>query len=95
MESLILQRMGIDRMRTQARFLLFGGMVWSVPTALALADDPARLSGWGFALFSMGWIVAGIRQLAKYRAAVDTFEAEHGADAGKQEPVRMPRRGPE
>ncbi|MCM3696922.1 hypothetical protein [Microbacterium oleivorans] len=66
-----------------------------MPSALTLANEPARLSGWGFACFSMGWIIVGIRQLAKHRAAVGVFEAEHGADAGKQEPVRMPRRKPE
>ncbi len=92
MESLILQRMAIDRMRTHGRFLLCGGMVWSAPAALTLADDPARFSGWGFACFSIGWILVGLRQLAKHRAAVAAFETEHGADAGTQQPVQVPRR---
>lgn len=92
MEPLILQRMAIDRMRTHGRFLLFGGTVWSAPTALTLAEDASRVSGWGFLGLTIGWVAVGIRQLAKHRTAVTAFEAEHGVDAGKQEPVRVPPR---
>lgn len=92
MESLILQRMRIDRTRTWGRFLLIGGALWLVLSGLLIAADPSDISGFAFLGLTIGWIVVGSRQLARHRAAVAAFETEHGADAGTQQPVRMPRR---
>ena len=92
MESLILQRMRIDRTRTWGRVLLIGGALWLVLSGLLIAADPSDISGFAFLGLTIGWIVVGFRQLAKHRAAVAAFETEHGADAGTQQPVRMPSR---
>lgn len=92
MESLILQRMRIDRTRAQGRWMLAIGVAWFVLSVFSIIDDPARLSGWGFAGVAAGWIVVGTRNLRKYSAQVSAFEREHGANAGKQEPIQMPRR---
>ena len=92
MESLILQRMRIDRTRAQGRWMLVIGIVWFALSVFSIIDDPARLSGWGFAGVAAGWVVVGARHVRKYRSQVSAFEQEHGPEAGKQEPVQMPRR---
>lgn len=92
MESLILQRMRIDRTRTWGRFLLIGGAFWLVLSVLLIAADPSDISGFAFLGLTIGWMAMRFRQLAKHRAAVAASETEHGADAGTQQPVRIPSR---
>ena len=92
MESLILQRLRIDRTRALGRWMLVSGIAWFVLSVLMIVDDPASLSGWAFAGLFVGWVIVGTRYLRKYRAEVSAFEQKHGPDAGKQEPIQVPRR---
>ncbi|GAB2452563.1 hypothetical protein HD599_002634 [Conyzicola lurida] len=84
----IQQRIAIDRARTLALWMLGVGGIATVLTALQAALSPPDPLRWAMCAL---WVVLGvlgvIRLLAARRRRV-AFEAEHGRDAGRQEPIR-------
>lgn len=86
--SLIQQRIAIDRQRTIGLiFLVLAGALFLLG-AFSLATDPEREFLWtGVIVFGANAVMGAVTLIgasSKRRA----FEAEHGAGAGKQAPVR-------
>jgi hypothetical protein len=88
MTTLIQQRMVLDRQRGRARLQLGLGAFFALLAAIAFGRDADAWVPWGYLVIG---VVAGLlawRQLRAARRAIRAFEAEHGAGAGVQEPLR-------
>ena len=80
--------MAIDRARMRALFTLYGGVFFvGVYLAIGLVSE-FSLSTAALMLLGAMFVVQGIYALVGASRLKSTFEAEHGENAGKQEPVR-------
>ncbi|PRY69891.1 hypothetical protein B0I08_10113 [Glaciihabitans tibetensis] len=84
MASLIQQRMALDRARTRALFGVWGGaglaVVWAVGSILREFDPVSFVLAAGWVFIS----AVSVRTLRRARRDTESFEDEHGKDAGKQ-----------
>ncbi|WP_203138146.1 hypothetical protein [Microbacterium sp. JZ31] len=87
MESLIQQRIAVERERISALVLLASAVPLLLLGCVLLAFDPGRWYSW---LTTAGWVVLCLIAAARYiraRRRIRAFEAAHGKDAGRQRPV--------
>lgn len=85
MSSLIQQRMSIDRQRTQG-WVLFGfGAVLGALSLIEIAiDHDVSWFRWAGLVVMAGLALSGLRMRHQSERRRAAFEAEHGANAGKQ-----------
>ncbi|MDH6182175.1 hypothetical protein M2152_002357 [Microbacteriaceae bacterium SG_E_30_P1] len=85
-DSLIQQRIAIDRMR------IFGAVGTIAGAALLIGGLASAFSSetpsWWLLPVPLFLLAAGVTRLVIARRTRIEFEAEHGRDAGRQEPVR-------
>ena len=87
MASLIQQRMAIDRARIRALALLWGGAAFiGVYLAVGLLSE-FSLSAATLIVLGGVFMGQGIYSLKAASRLMSTFEAEHGKNAGTQQPV--------
>ncbi|WP_213816610.1 hypothetical protein [Glaciihabitans sp. dw_435] len=85
--SLIQERHGINRVRIVGICLAsLGGVLLIGEVLLAFVDSELHLD-WYFPALAAFILLNGAMQLRSSRKLRLAFEAKHGADAGKQEPV--------
>lgn len=87
MGSLIQDRMAIDRLRLSGLWMLVVGGLLAIVGALSLAGDSRPLRLYLIVVFTV-LAIMGIVRLVRARRRRIAFEARHGADAGKQQPIR-------
>jgi hypothetical protein len=81
--SLIQQRIALDRERAIATLLIVAGGVSVILGILTVVTRPDGLA-WVTAVWPMLLLGFGLFRLWAYRQSRKAFEAEHGADAGRQ-----------
>jgi len=88
-ESLIQQRIALERSRLIAASMVVGGALLVIATGASIVlRSTAAVPQW-FALVAWAAVViAGIVRLVTVRRRRIAFEAEHGADAGIQRRLR-------
>lgn len=88
-DGIIMQRMAVERGRSGAIYWIVAGCIFLSMSVTRGA--PENVLDWvllvGGAVFAVGLIVSGIFQLRARARRIAEFEAQHGADAGKQRPV--------
>ena len=87
MPSLIRQRMSLDRQRLRARWMLLWGFAL-VYFGVTLHLSASNWFAVPYLLFTLVVVAFGIIRVRTARRDRIAFEAEHGPDAGKQDPVR-------
>jgi hypothetical protein len=86
--SLIQQRMDIDRVRTRGLVgMWFGTVAFAVWLALLVRSGYDVLYVPQVVLSAL-IIGMGVWESRKHKRRLAAFEAEHGTDAGKQDPIR-------
>lgn len=87
--GLIMQRMAVERGRSEAiASMVYGGVILAMGLTRGAPED---VLDWGLIIgASVFGVVCSIRGIYLLRARarrIAEFEAQHGADAGKQRPV--------
>jgi hypothetical protein len=89
MTSLVRQRQVMERERIIGTLLMgFAGVYLLFFVALLVDGDGLRPTDVFSALLFAGLGITGLRQVLKARRDLAAFEAEHGAGAGVQQPIR-------
>jgi len=87
MASLIQERMAIDRaIRSGRLWIVFGALFVALWCFIGFADQPTFVVVAEIAL-GVYFAARGVRMLRRAHEAERTFNAEHGENAGKQQPV--------
>lgn len=86
--SLIQQRMALEREVLIARWTSYPFLAMAVLGVGQVFLDPSRWLSWILLVVFIVGGVRGVRALRAARGRFAAFQREHGADAGKQTPIR-------
>lgn len=87
MESLIQQRIAIERERSSALVLISLAVPLLLICGVLLAVDVGRWSSWLTTAANAVLSAVAVTRLLRARRTIREFEATHGRDAGRQPPV--------
>ncbi|MCR2791802.1 hypothetical protein NQ156_01850 [Microbacterium sp. zg.Y625] len=85
--SLKQQRLQIEAKRSTGVLFCVLGAIMAAVSLWVLLGDPQNIGGWLSAVTPLILIPLGVFNLVTYRRELAAFEAEHGEDAGRQDPV--------
>jgi hypothetical protein len=80
--------MEIDRARTGSVVLVVMGVVWASLATVRFVDSGPSWLVVSQAVIAAGLFVWGVVAARRARRTLAAFEAEHGRDAGRQDPIR-------
>jgi Flp pilus assembly protein TadB len=86
--SLIQQRMDIDRGRTRSLTMIWFGAALVLLGTVRLLGSSTEVLAFLQTAVAIVLVGAGAFRLKRTNQELAAFEAEHGKDAGKQDPIR-------